>query len=136
MPDGTIKTVTNPSVTSNQVENPKQKTLESNNKILEQLRNQEQNWVQKKQTMEEDTRKECRESVGFLEELEAMWTIITTRNLAGAFYAVFFFLLMSLELFVVVSKMVDKECDYDAAIKGAQKVRVAQFHKAFNHICV
>lgn len=136
MPDGTIKTVTNPSVTSNQVENPKQKTLESNNKILEQLRNQEQNWVQKKQTMEEDTRKECRESVGFLEELEAMWTIITTRNLAGAFYAVFFFLLMSLELFVVVSKMVDKECDYDAAIKGAQKVRVAQFNKAFNHICV
>ena len=82
--------------------------------------------------MEEDVRKECKESVGFLEELEAMWTIVTNRPLAGAFYLVFFFLLMSLELFVVVSKTVDKECDYEAAIKGAQEVRIAQFTSAFN----
>ena len=94
--------------------------------------NQEQSWVEKKQSVEEDVRRECKESVGFLEELEAMWTIITTRPLAGGFYLVFFFLLMSLELFVVVSKMVDGECDYDAAIKGAQQVRLAQFHHAFD----
>ena len=84
--------------------------------------------------MEEDVRRECKESVGFLEELEAMWDIITTRKLAGAFYAVFFVLLMSLELFVVVSKMVDSECDYEAAIKGAQKVRIVQFANAFNRV--
>ena len=90
--------------------------------------------MQKKQSVEEDVRKECKESVGFLEELEAMWTIITTRKLAGIFYGVFFVLLMSMELFVVVSKLVDKECDYDAAIKGAQRVRVAQFANAYNRI--
>jgi len=134
MPDGKIKTVTNPSVTTTQVENPKQKSLDSNNKTLDQLRVQEQQWVQKKQNMEEDVRAECKESVGFLEELEAMWTIITTRKLAGAFYAIFFLLLMSLELFVVVSKMVDKECDYEAAIKGSQRVRIAQLNKTFNSI--
>lgn len=136
MPNGQIKTVNNPSVTTNQVANPKQSILEANNKSVERLRDQEQNWMQKKQTVEEDARKECKESVGFLEELEAMWTIITTRKLAGLFYAVFFILLMSLELFVVVSKMVDKECDYDAAIKGAQRVRIAQFSNAFNRIKV
>ena len=136
MPNGQIKTVNNPSVTTNQVANPKQSILEANSKTAERLRDQEQNWMQKKQTVEEDARKECKESVGFLEELEAMWTIITTRKLAGVFYAVFFILLMSLELFVVVSKMVDKECDYDAAIKGAQKVRIAQFSNAFNRIKV
>lgn len=136
MPNGQIKTVNNPSVTTNQVANPKQSILEANSKTAERLRDQEQNWMQKKQTVEEDARKECKESVGFLEELEAMWTIITTRKLAGVFYAVFFILLMSLELFVVVSKMVDKECDYDAAIKGAQKVRIAQFYNAFNRIKV
>ena len=92
--------------------------------------------MHKKQTVEEDARKECKASVGFLEELEAMWTIITTRKLAGAFYLVFFILLMSLEMFVVVSKMVDKECDYEAAIKGAQKVRIAQFSNAFNRVRV
>lgn len=131
MPDGTFQTVTNPSVTKNQVPNPRLSAIEANNKTIERLQNQEQSWVEKKQSVEEDVRRECKESVGFLEELEAMWTIITTRPLAGGFYLVFFFLLMSLELFVVVSKMVDGECDYDAAIKGAQQVRLAQFHNAF-----
>lgn len=134
MPDGTIKTVNNPSVTKSEVPNPKLAQIEANNKKLEKISEQEQMWTEKKQTMEEDVRRECKESVGFLEELEAMWSIITTRPLAGAFYLVFFFLLMSLELFVVVSKMVDKECDYEAAIKGGQKVKIAQFNKTFNHI--
>lgn len=134
MSDGTIKTVNNPSVTKNQVANPKILQIEANNKKLEAISVQEQKWTEKKQTIEEDVRKECKESVGFLEELEAMWSIITNRPLAGAFYIVFFFLLMSLELFVVVSKTIDKECDYDAAIKGAQNIRISQFKNAFNNV--
>ncbi len=136
MPDGTLATVNNPSKTTSQVANPKQSILEANNNTVKGLREQEQNWTQKKQNVEEDVRKECKENVGFLEELEAMWTIITTRPLAGVFYAVFFVLLMSLELFVVLSKMFDKECDYETAIRGAQKVRIAQFANAYNRINV
>lgn len=134
MPDGTLKTVNNPSVTKNQVPNPKLATINDNNASIERLQAQEQIWMEKKQNMEEEVRKECKESVGFLEELEAMWTIITTRPLAGGFYCVFFLLLMSLELFVVVSKMVDGECDYDVALKGAQKVRMSQFNNAFHRV--
>ena len=134
MSDGTIKKVNDPSVTRNQVANPKISQIEANNKKLEAIGVQEQKWTEKKQTMEEDVRKECKESVGFLEELEAMWSIIINRPLAGAFYLVFFFLLMSLELFVVVSKTVDKECDYDAAIRGAQKIRISQFNSAFTQV--
>lgn len=134
MSDGSIKKVNNPSVTKSQVANPKIAQIEANNKKLETIREQEQKWTEKKQTMEDDVRKECKESVGFLEELEAMWSIIANRPLAGAFYLVFFFLLMSLELFVVVSKTVDKECDYEAAIKGAQNIRISQFKSAFNHV--
>lgn len=136
MPDGTLATVNNPSKTTTQVANPKQSILEANNNTVKGLREQEQSWTQKKQNVEEDVRKECKESVGFLEELEAMWTIITTRPLAGAFYAVFFALLMSLELFVVFSKLFDKECDYETAIRGAQKVRIAQFDSLYNRINV
>lgn len=132
MPDGSIETVNNPSVTKSEVPNPKLAQIETNNKKLEKISEQEQKWTEKKQTMEEDVRQECKDSVGFLEELEAMWSIITTRPLAGAFYLVFFFLLMSLELFVVVSKTVDKECDYDVAIKGTQRVRTEQFASAFS----
>ena len=134
MPNGEKKTVFIPTVTTTQVANPNQAILEENNKTVESLRKQIDGWMVKKQNVEENVRKECKESVGFLEELEAMWTIITTRKLAGAFYVVFFVLLMSLELFVVVSKLVDRECDYDAAIKGAQKVRVAQFNNTYNSI--
>ena len=136
MPDGSFKTVSNPSVTKNEVPNPKLAQIEANNKKLEKISEQEQMWTEKKQTMEEVVRKECKESVGFLEELEAMWSIITNRPLAGAFYLVFFFLLMSLELFAVVSKTVDKECDYEAAIKGSQKVRINQFTSAFNRATI
>ena len=131
-PEGEIKTFNTPSVTSTQVANPKQAIIDGK---LKDLRKDENKWSEKKQTVEEDVRKECKASVGFLEELEAMWDIITTRKLAGVFYLIFFTFLMSLELFVVVSKMVDKECDYEVAIKGAQKVRIAQFGNAYNRVC-
>ena len=134
--DGTSKAIMKTVVSTSEVPNPKQEVIEDNNKKLARLAQQEQIWSEKKQSVEEDTRNECKENVGFLEELEAMWTIITTRKLAGAFYVVFFSLLMSLELFVVVSKIVDRECDYEAAIKGGERVKIAQFNKAFNYISI
>lgn len=132
--DGEVKTVNNPSVTTNQVANPKQDIVKANNEKLKILAEQETVWTNKKQTVEETVRAECQENVGFLEELEAMWTIIISRPLAGVFYGVFFLLLMSLELFVVVSKMIDTECDYEAAIVGSQRIRMAQFEAAFCRI--
>lgn len=132
--DGEIKTVNNPSVTTNQVLNPKQEVIKGNNEKVLALSAEEKEWHQKKQNVEETVRSECQENVGFLEELEAMWTIVTTRPLAGAFYVVFFILLISLELFVVVSKMIDNECDYEMAIVGSQRVRMAQFDAAFSRI--
>ena len=132
--DGRIKTVNNPSVTTNQVANPKQDVVNANNEKIKQLVEQEKEWSKKKLTIEEDTRKECKANVGFLEELEAMVSIITNRWVAGAFYIIFFLLLMSLELFEVTRKMGDKECDYEMAIKGAQRVKVAQFAAAFGKV--
>lgn len=132
--DGKIKTVSNPSVTTNQVANPKMEVIKANNEKINSLNEQEKEWSKKKLTVEEDTRKECQANVGFLEELEAMVSIITTRKVAGVFYIVFFVLLMSLELFVVVSKMGDKECDYEMAVKGAERIKMAQFNLAFNRI--
>ncbi len=132
--NGKIKTVTNPSVTTNQVANPKQAVVVANNEKVKQLDLQEREWTKKKLTVEEDTRKECQANVGFLEELEAMVSIITTRKVAGAFYAVFFILLMGLELFVVASKMGDKECDYEMAVKGSERVKMAQFSMAFSKV--
>ena len=132
--DGVVRTVNNPSVTTNQVVHPKQDIVKANNEKMKALVEQEMEWTKKKQTVEETARAECQDNVGFLEELEAMWAIITTRPLAGIFYGIFFLLLMSLELFVVVSKVIDAECDYDTAVIGSQRIRMAQFEAAFCRI--
>ena len=136
MPNGQTKTVSIPVVTTTQVPNPKIEILEANKKTVKQLYDQETEWTQKKQNMEEEVRKECKQNVGFLEELQAMWTIITTSKLALGFYAVFFLFLISLELFVVVSKLFDKECDYDVALRGAQGVRITQFANAYSRVII
>lgn len=134
--NGKIKVVNNPSVTTNQVANPKQIAIAANNEKIKQIVLQENDLNKKKLTVEEDTRKECQANVGFLEELEAMVSIVTTRTVAGIFYVIFFLLLMSLELFVVSSKMGDEECDYELAIKGAERVKMAQFNSAFSKVSV
>ena len=134
--NGKIKVVNNPSVTTNQVANPKQIVIAANNEKIKQIVLQENDLNKKRLTVEEDTRKECQANVGFLEELEAMVSIVTTRTVAGIFYVIFFLLLMSSELFVVTSKMGDEECDYELAIKGAERVKMAQFNSAFSKVSV
>ena len=134
--NGKIKVVNNPSVTTNQVANPQQMVIAANNEKIKQIVLQENDLNKKRLTVEEDTRKECHANVGFLEELEAMVSIVTTRTVAGIFYVIFFLLLMSLELFVVTSKMGDEECDYELAIKGAERVKMAQFNSAFSKVSV
>lgn len=134
--NGKIKVVNNPSVTTNQVANPKQIVIAANNEKIKQIVLQENDLNKKRLTVEEDTRKECQANVGFLEELEAMVSIVTTRTVAGIFYVIFFLLLMSLELFVVTSKMGDEVCDYELAIKGAERVKMAQFNSAFSKVSV
>lgn len=132
--NGVVKVVNTPNVTINQVPNPKIETIKSNNEKIKALVGQEKDWSKKKLTVEEDTRAECKANVGFLEELEAMFSIATSRWVAGLFYLLFFGLLMSLEMFVVVSKIGDSECDYEVAIKGAQRVKAAQFAAAFGKV--
>lgn len=119
--NGKIKVVNNPSVTTNQVANPKQSVVSTNNEKIKQIVLQEMDLNKKRLTVEEDTRKEMSGKCRILEELEAMVSIVTTRKVAGAFYLIFFMLLMSLELFVVTSKMGDQECDYEMAIKELKK---------------
>ena len=125
--DGEIKIVKNPSVTTNQVANPKIETIKTNDEKVRQLKEREERLYKEKLNVEKVAREECQANVGFLEELEAMYEIVTTRPIAGAFYIIFFVLLMSLELFTVVSKVGDKECDYEKAVEMAEKIKMKQF---------
>ncbi len=109
-------------------------TVAELDKKIQLIDNQILDWTKKKLNVEEDTRAECKANVGFLEELEAMVSIIFSRRVAGVFYMVFFLLLISLELFVVVSKMGDKECDYEVAVKAAERIRMERMNLTFGRM--
>ncbi len=61
--------------------------------------------------------KEISSKVGFLDELEVMYSLITRSGVALSVWLIWFFFLLGLEMLVLVSKMNEKENDYERTIK-------------------
>jgi len=116
-PDGTYKTVPQHTVSTNPIANPKLRELEINNVNLTGLRKLQEEYTKRKMDAEKLLRKELKSKQGFLEELNAILAILKERPIALFFYLILFSFLMSLELFVVFSKLGDKKCDYDLVIE-------------------
>lgn len=115
--DGTYIKIPETIISSNPVANPRIKQVEVNILNLERLRKQQDEFTQNKMNVENNLRKELSSNVGFLEELRAMIEILSTRKEALIFYFIIFSFLISLELFVVTSKLGDKKCDYDLIVE-------------------
>lgn len=115
--DGTDSIVFRTTISRNPISNPKMKEAEINNQHLDILRKQKEDYTQKKMELETILREELKSKQGFLEELNAIIEILIERPVALIFYLVLFFFLMSLELFVVVSKVGDRKCDYDLVVE-------------------
>lgn len=84
---------------------------------MEILRKQQEQFIQKKMDMEEVLRLELSSKKGFLEELSAIIEILKESTVALIFYIILFLFLLFLELFVVISKSLDKSSDYDLVIE-------------------
>lgn len=121
--DGSYKTVPETTVTTSLAPNPRIKQVEANEKLLERYRNLQDEFTNKRMAVEDNLRKELADSIGFLEELNAMIEIVSTRTEALIFYLIIFSFLISLELFVVASKMGDKKCDYDMIVEHQLKIK-------------
>jgi hypothetical protein len=121
--DGTYKKIPETTVSTSPVANPRIKQVETNNLNLERLRKQQDEYTIKKMEVENDLRKELSTNIGFLEELHAMLELLKTRPEALIFYCIIFSFLISLELFVVASKMSDKKCDYDMIVEHQLNVK-------------
>ncbi|HRQ31220.1 MAG TPA: DUF4407 domain-containing protein [Saprospiraceae bacterium] len=115
--DGTYKTLPQKTISTIPIDNPKIKEAEINNQHLDVLRKQQEEYTNKKLDAEKVLREELKSKQGFLEELNAIIEILMERPVALAFYMVLFVFLMSLELFVVVSKFGDRRSDYDLVIE-------------------
>ena len=115
--DGTDSIVYRTTISRNPIANPKMKEADVNNQHLDLLRTQKEDYTKRKMEAETILRMELKSKQGFLEELNAIIEIILERPVALFFYLVLFAFLMTLELFVVVSKFGDKKCDYDLVVE-------------------
>ncbi len=106
------------------IPNPKIKETETNNDNLDKLRQQKEMYVQKKLDTEKDLRAELKSKQGFLEELSAIVEILAENAIALVFYIILFLFLIFLELFVVISKLLDKTADYDMVIDHQLKQKI------------
>ena len=123
--DGTYKKIPETTVSTSPVANPRIKQVETNNLNLERLRKQQDEYTIKKMEVENDLRGELSTNIGFLEELHAMLELLKTRMEALIFYSIIFLFLVSLELFIVFSKMGDKKCDYDMIVEHQLNVKAS-----------
>lgn len=124
-PNGTHKQVPQTTISKTPVQNPRITQVETNNENLKRFRKQQDDFTLKKMDAEQDLRKELSANTGFLEELNAMLEIVSTRKEALIFYLIIFAFLISLELFVVTSKLGDKKCDYDLIVEHQLNVKVS-----------
>lgn len=121
--DGSYKEIPQNTISRIPIANPRTKQVVVNDSTLKRLRLQQDEYTLKKISVENDLRKELSSSTGFLEELRAMLEIVLTRPEALVFYIVIFCFLLSLELFVVTSKLGDKKCDYDLIVEHQLEIK-------------
>jgi len=103
-------------VTQRSVPNPKTEQAQQNDILLNKYREQVKSLNANKLNIADDVRTEYEQaSTGFLEELGALYTLLTKNGFVLAFYIFLFLFLMCLELLVLTTKGSDK-CDYELLI--------------------
>lgn len=122
--DGSYKDIPQTTISTTPMANPRVKQVETNNINLERLRKQQDEYTQNKLNVEKNLRAELSANIGFLSELQAMIEILSTRFEAFLFYVIIFAFLISLELFVVTSKLGDKKCDYDIIVEHQLNLKI------------
>lgn len=133
LPDGKVKKVSTSSVSTSAIPNPKIDQLKAIQSNISVLKGQEEDYMNRKLNMEASLREELSQNVGFLEELSAMIELLSTRKEALVFYVVVFCFFVSLELFIVTSKLSDKKCDYDLVIEHQLRMKERNLQELSAH---
>lgn len=106
------------------VENPINGQVKSNELALKNYQEQLNSYQKKKISVADDVRKEYEMAhVGFLEELQALFSILFENPIAFGFYMFLFMFLMFLELLVVTSKGGDTRCDYELIVEHQLNIK-------------
>lgn len=103
--------------TVSNVQNPKIAMIQPLEKTIEDLRNQRSQKEALLLNIRPKLEQEISSKVGFLDELEVMYRLVTSKNVALIVWLIWFFFLLGLEMLVLISKANEKENDYERTVK-------------------
>lgn len=121
--DSTGRTVTSEqvrnatSVSVTHLANPKQAMIAPLEQSITEMRIQKTAKEDELLNVRPKLEKEISSKVGFLDELEVMYSLITRSNVALSVWLIWFGFLLGLELLVLISKINEKENDYEKTVK-------------------
>ena len=101
------------------MENPISAQTKANENQLAIYQEQLKKLQENKSVVDKEVRSDfAKRKVGFIEELNATWEVITI-----TFYCILFLVLVSLEIFVVTIKSGDTHCDYDLIVEHQLNIK-------------
>ena len=127
-PSTKIKLVKTNSVAVNSIANPKIALVNSIDVQIAGLRLQKAKKDSALLTLRPMTEKELKDNTGFLDELQIMYKIIRGSNIALFVWLLWFLFLTGIEMFIMVSKMGEKQNDYDLTILHHMELQKRKLH--------
>ena len=122
----TLKTKPTLITTSSNVANPKIGMVAPLEVVIASLRVQKGEKETALLNIRPKLEKEISSKVGFLDELEVMYSLISRSNVALGVWLIWFFFLMGLEMLVLISKANEKENDYERTVKHHMELQMRQ----------
>ena len=114
--------------------NPKTSLAQSNTEQIHRYEEKLSELQAQKQNIDTQVRQEYKDKpVGFMEELDASWDIITQSPLTIVVYILFMFFILLLELMVVTTRA-GEECDYDIIVEHQLDVTKLKLENAMRDI--
>lgn len=117
-----IKNTTTVSVVN--LPNPKQSMIEPLEKNISNLRDQKTIKENELLNIRPALEEEIKSKVGFLDELEVMFKLITRSKVALGVYLLWFFFLFGLEMLVLIGKVNEKENDYEKTVRHHMDLQI------------
>lgn len=131
--DGRDTTVTDRIIRNKSIINPITEEIKSKESLLNTFINEKKQKEDKKINLYAEVQKEVDSRKGLITELQALFSVVFKNTVAKVVYAVFFLFFLFLELMITLLKFLQKEDDYDMALRKQHFTFQEHFHKLYPH---
>lgn len=121
--------LTNKTVTSNSIPNPKAEMIPAIDAQIKYLREQKTLKENEKLNVQDVLEKDLKSKTGFLDELKILFSILFSSAIAFTVWILIFLFFLAIELFVLVNKFGDSKNDYDKTIVHQMEMKMKMLEK-------